>query len=131
MGEVDDVTGFSSSVVGVVGSKRTRDVTTNSNKKSSTVMIDSCYTISQDGALVTWKCVPTDESTTTPKENIDLPPTKNDDDDSDSDHDPDVTTDFEAQVDDATDFFSGGSLSNKKKAKILSSATYDNEYDDH
>jgi len=129
--EVDD-TGFSSSVgvgIGVgVGSKRTRDVI--NSKNSSTVIIDSCYTISQDGSLVTWKCVPTnDEKSSTPKENIDLPPSTKNDDDDDIDIDQDVNTDFEAQMDDATDFFSGGSLSNKKKAKT-SSSTYDNGDDD-
>jgi periodic tryptophan protein 2 len=52
--------------------------------------IDSCYTISQDGALVTWKAHFEDKQ---PVEDIDLPPEE---------------CDFEAQVDDAIDFFSGG-----------------------
>jgi len=53
--------------------------------------IDTCYTISEDGALVTWKAKyhTSDE----PNEEIDLPPAEED---------------FEAQVDDALDFFSGG-----------------------
>ena len=61
--------------------------------------IDSCYTISEDGALVTWKATykesnPVDDkfSLNFPAEEIDLPP----------------KDDFEAQVDDAIDFFSGG-----------------------
>ena len=63
--------------------------------------IDSCYTISEDGALVTWKATYNDRNSDNtnndqgikfPAEDIDLPP----------------KDDFEAQVDDAVDFFSGG-----------------------
>ena len=51
--------------------------------------INSCYTISEDGALVTWKA---SEEKEFPTEDIDLPPKDG----------------FEAQVDDALDFFTGG-----------------------
>ena len=64
--------------------------------------IESCYTISEDGALVTWKATYNNDNTNGdnqqgqdikfPAEDIDLPP----------------KDDFEAQVDDAVDFFSGG-----------------------
>jgi len=54
--------------------------------------IDSCYTVSEDGALVTWKAQ-YDSEESSPLEEIDLPPREDD---------------FEAQVDDAVDFFSGG-----------------------
>jgi periodic tryptophan protein 2 len=58
--------------------------------------IDSAYTISEDGALVSWKAK-AETSTTetvTAMEDIDLPPSE--------------SADFGAQVDDAVDFFSGG-----------------------
>lgn len=54
--------------------------------------IDCCYTVSEDGALVTWKAK-YDDTQDNPKEDIDLPPGDDD---------------FEAQVDEAVDFFSGG-----------------------
>jgi periodic tryptophan protein 2 len=64
------------------------------SKKRPRRRIDSCYTISEDGALVTWKAQPLSTSGTKPMpfEDIDLPPADN----------------FEAQVDEAVDFFSGG-----------------------
>jgi periodic tryptophan protein 2 len=66
-------------------------------------LIDSIYTLSQDGALVTWKC----KADGAPVETIDLPPSGED---------------FEAQVDDAVDFFSGGATteSNKKSGAPFS-----------
>eukprot|EP00980_Cylindrotheca_fusiformis_P012699 scaffold3103_cov136-Cylindrotheca_fusiformis.AAC.37 len=54
--------------------------------------IESCYTISEDGALVSWKAK---LDVVSPMDDIDLPPTE--------------SADFDAQVDDAVDFFSGGS----------------------
>jgi periodic tryptophan protein 2 len=58
--------------------------------------ISSCYTVSDDGTLVTWKAerLASTASKTEPFEDIDLPPANNDD--------------FEAQTDEAVDFFSGG-----------------------
>ncbi|KAL3943614.1 MAG: hypothetical protein SGBAC_002323 [Bacillariaceae sp.] len=50
--------------------------------------ITSAFTVSEDGALVTWNA---EEEATQPKEEIDLPPNE-----------------FEAQVDDAVGFFTGG-----------------------
>jgi periodic tryptophan protein 2 len=70
--------------------------------------IDSCYTISEDGALVTWKAKP---EVTSPMEDIDLPPSE--------------SADFEVQVDDAIDFFSGGLVGGKQA--LSSSAASDNE----
>jgi len=64
-------------------------------KKKS--IIDSVYSMSQDGALVTWKCSKDDE----PKEEIDLPE--------------DGYGGFEAKVDDAVDFFSGGAAAVETK----------------
>jgi periodic tryptophan protein 2 len=64
--------------------------------------IDSCYTISEDGALVTWKAsneVSSNYPTT--KEDIDLPPLE---------EDGGERYGFEVQVDDSIDFFSGGSI---------------------
>jgi periodic tryptophan protein 2 len=57
--------------------------------------IDSCYTISEDGALVSWKASYNNEEKDDDdkvKEDIDLPPDDG----------------FDAQVDDALDFFTGG-----------------------
>lgn len=56
--------------------------------------IEACYTVSQDGALVTWKPNYQDKAAPFSSEDIDLPPTE---------------SDFEAQVDQAVDFFAGGS----------------------
>lgn len=81
------------------------DDNNNSALHDATTIIDSCYTISQDGSLVTWKCTKNlddDGQSTTPKEDIDLPPQENA---IDIDDDGNI---FEAQVDDAVDFFSGG-----------------------
>jgi periodic tryptophan protein 2 len=73
--------------------------------------IDSCYTVSEDGALVTWKATyPQDTSDDqTLKEDIDLPPKDN----------------FEAQVDEALDFFSGGGPVSSTTPKIKATATTD------
>lgn len=74
---------------------------TTSNKRQrlgTKSVLDSCYTISQDGALVTWKCV-SDEKENFPIEEIDRPPAEEDDDDGFA---------FDAQADEAADFFSGG-----------------------
>lgn len=60
----------------------------------STNVINSCYTISEDGTLVSWRATPEDQKPVVPTEDIDLPPSE--------------SADFEAQVDDAVDFFSGG-----------------------
>jgi len=81
-----------------------RETSTEGAKDGTTVVIDSVYTMSQDGALVTWKCTndndtdnDDDNSNSEPKEDIDLPPDQGEDDGA-----------FEAQVDEAVDFFSGG-----------------------
>lgn len=58
--------------------------------------INSCYTISEDGALVSWKASFEKED---PFEDIDLPPADG----------------FEVQVDDAVDFFKGGSGGGQSK----------------
>uniref|UniRef100_A0A7S4AGE9 Small-subunit processome Utp12 domain-containing protein n=2 Tax=Pseudo-nitzschia australis TaxID=44445 RepID=A0A7S4AGE9_9STRA len=86
-------------------------------KKRRRRVIDSVYTMSQDGALVTWKCNNNDDDnnndSSPPKEDIDLPP-NDDGDDNDNDNDNNTDNnyddggDFEAQVDEAVDFFSGG-----------------------
>lgn len=54
-------------------------------------VIDSCYTISEDGALVTWQCRHSDD------DDVDLP---------------DADGDSEAKIDDVLEFFSGGPLHN-------------------
>ena len=83
----------------VIGAYFTYDALSTHNR------IDTCYTISEDGALVTWKAHyddsesddsdvgENDTSPAHPKEDIDLPPREDD---------------FEAQMDEAADFFSGG-----------------------
>eukprot|EP00537_Pseudo-nitzschia_pungens_P009928 CAMPEP_0172384884 /NCGR_PEP_ID=MMETSP1061-20121228/2579_1 /TAXON_ID=37318 /ORGANISM="Pseudo-nitzschia pungens, Strain cf. pungens" /LENGTH=931 /DNA_ID=CAMNT_0013113665 /DNA_START=146 /DNA_END=2941 /DNA_ORIENTATION=+ len=58
-------------------------------------VIDSIYTLSQDGALVTWKCHGPSPTDAEPPEQIDPPPAQDD-------------GDFAARVDEAVDFFSGG-----------------------
>jgi periodic tryptophan protein 2 len=59
--------------------------------------IESCYTISADGALVTWKAN-YDDSDNVPTEDIDM-----------------VPNEFEVQVDESLDFFSGGGSSSQIK----------------
>ena len=67
---------------------------------AKTSVIDSVYSMSRDGALVTWKCSnPNDgngDNSVEEKEEIDLPPG------------------FEAKVDEAVDFFSGGAAEAKQ-----------------
>ncbi|KAG7349834.1 WD40 repeat-containing protein [Nitzschia inconspicua] len=71
--------------------------TISSGNRRSKRKIDSCYTVSEDGALVTWKVqrLNSGDSKSERNEDIDLPP----------------STDFDAQVDEAVDFFSGGAAS--------------------
>jgi periodic tryptophan protein 2 len=61
--------------------------------------IDSCYTISEDGALVTWQATYDDKDRS---EEIDLPPPE----------------EFAAQVDQAVDFFSGGGAETQLNMKL-------------
>jgi periodic tryptophan protein 2 len=68
--------------------------------------INSCYTVSEDGALVSWKA--TYEASENPDEDIDLPPAEG----------------FEAQADDAVDFFSGGGAGQPKLPSSLNNNTH-------
>lgn len=81
-------------------------------------VIDSCYTISEDGALVTWKAAYEATSSAdadgTKREDIDLPPVEEEGE----------RYGFEAQVDDAVDFFSGGSAF-AEKAKFGTESSFD------
>ncbi|VEU37210.1 unnamed protein product [Pseudo-nitzschia multistriata] len=77
-------------------------------------VIDKIYTLSQDGALVAWKCDP--------------PPNNDDEDEDDAvveeiDLPPGNDEDFEARVDDAIDFFSGGAAGGPASKATRSKST--------
>jgi len=67
--------------------------------------IDGCYTISEDGALVSWKVDLLQQRDT---KNVANASTMEEDDDIEPPPKSEQQYDFEAQVDDAVDFFSGG-----------------------
>eukprot|EP00934_Nitzschia_sp_Nitz4_P008737 Nitzschia sp. Nitz4//scaffold89_size161592//84665//87648//NITZ4_002382-RA/size161592-snap-gene-0.134-mRNA-1//1//CDS//3329559628//8727//frame0 len=79
--------------------------------------IEGCYTVSQDGALVSWKPVYEDKVSSSSmdvdmSEDIDLPP----------------ADDFQAQVDDAVDFFTGGQ---QKETALSLPGLYDGQSQAH
>jgi len=107
------LSGHKTPVVGAFFAYREEHEANSTAAKNTRKIIDSVYTMSQDGALVTWKCSKSEDDGDTDrerKEEIDLPP--NDD------------TDFSAKVDEAVDFFSGGGASllnsNKKSTSGFS-----------
>lgn len=80
--------------------------------------IDTCYTISDDGTLVTWKVQPQQQEKKDgndaqkeqhPMEDIEPPPPGSEEDEEEQQQQDDQGRfDFEAQADEAVDFFSGG-----------------------
>lgn len=76
--------------------------------------IEACYTISQHGALVSWKPNYQDKIPSSSSEDIDLPPGEDE---------------FEAQMDQAVDFFSGGGQ--PQTAPSTSAASVENKSQGH